>query len=168
MSKERTQVLNSIQVEQKLMRMAHEILENNYREKEIVLIGIVGNGSAIAERLSSILRGIAEFNVITCFIELDKSKPASVDVVFHGDTKALKGKSILIIDDVLNSGRTVMYATRYLLDFGPQTVAVAALVERFHRKYPIRADYVGLTLSTNLKEHVAVELIQGKEAVYLE
>jgi pyrimidine operon attenuation protein/uracil phosphoribosyltransferase len=168
MSKERTSVLNSIQVEQKFMRMAHEILENNYREKEIVLIGIVGNGSSIAEKLSKILNDIADFNVVTSFIELDKNKPASVEVIFHGDTKSLKAKSIIIIDDVLNSGRTVMYATKYLLDFGPQNIAVAALVERFHRKYPIRADYVGLTLSTNLKEHVAVELIKGKEAVYLE
>jgi len=168
MSKERTSVLNAIQVEQKFMRMAHEILENNYREKEIVLIGIVGNGSFIAERLASILCEIANFNVVTSFIELDKNKPASVDIIFHGDTKALKGKSIIILDDVLNSGRTVMYATKYLLDFGPVNIAVAALVERFHRKFPIRADYVGLTLSTNLKEHVAVELKAGKEAVYLE
>lgn len=168
MPKERTLILESKQIGQKLTRMAHEIHENNYLEKEIVLVGVVGRGLEVAERLFSALKSIATCEVNLYQIEINKDKPLSSDVKFNGDIKLLKGKSVILIDDVLNSGRTLIYAAKYLLDAEPRSLATATLVDRFHRRFPVRADYVGLTLSTNLKEHITVEMEKGKEAVYLE
>lgn len=168
MPKERTLILESRQIGQKLTRMAHEIHENNYLEKEIVLVGVVGRGLEVAERLFSALKSIATCDVHLHQIEINKDKPLSADMKFSGDIKLLKGKSVILIDDVLNSGRTLIYAAKYLLDAEPRSLATATLVDRFHRRFPVRADYVGLTLSTNLKEHITVEMEKGKEAVYLE
>ncbi len=168
MPKEKTLILESKQISQKLTRMAHEIHENNYLEKEIVLVGVVGRGLEVAERLFSALKSIATCEVNLYQIEINKDKPLSSDVKFNGDIKLLKGKSVILIDDVLNSGRTLIYAAKYLLDAEPRSLATATLVDRFHRRFPVRADYVGLTLSTNLKEHITVEMEKGKEAVYLE
>jgi pyrimidine operon attenuation protein/uracil phosphoribosyltransferase len=168
MPKERTLILTAKQIHQKLTRMAHEMLENNYTEKTIVLVGVVGRGMQVAEALYKELKKITDIEVQLTSIELNKEKPLNSEMKFSGELKQLKGKSVILIDDVLNSGKTLIYATKHLLDTEPKALSTAALVDRFHRKFPIRADYVGLTLSTNLKEHIAVELDKGKEAVYLE
>ncbi len=167
MTKERSLILTSHQVEQKLMRMAHEIYENNYKEKEIILVGIVGHGSKVAERLAELLRSITEVKVTLGYIEMSKDKPLSEEITLSCELKEIKGKSVILVDDVLNSGRTLIYAAKHLLNTEPKNLATATLIERSHRKFPIHADFVGLTLSTNMKEHVAVEMEDGKEAVYL-
>jgi pyrimidine operon attenuation protein/uracil phosphoribosyltransferase len=168
MNNEKSLILNSKQVAQKLMRIAHEIHENLYKEKEIVMIGIVGKGSEVAERLAGYLKEVSDVPVVIEHLRLNKEKPLSVLPHFSGDIKSLRNKSIIVVDDVLNSGRTLIYASRFLLDAEPKALHIATLVDRFHRKFPIRADFVGLTLSTNLKEHVTVEMNEGQEAVYLE
>jgi len=168
MSKEKSLILDARQIAQKLMRIAHEIHENNYKEKELILVGITGRGSEVAERLGKLLSSISDIPVSVQHIELNKEKPLSGDISYTGELRSLKGKSVILVDDVLNSGRTLIYAAKHLLDAEPKNLATATLVDRFHRKFPIRADYVGLTLSTNLKEHIAVEMDKGKESVYLE
>jgi len=168
MTRERSLILDSHQISQKLMRIAHEIHENNYKEKELVIVGVVGKGTEVASRLGKLLKSISELSVSVEKIELSKEKPLSGEINYSGELKALKGKSVVLVDDVLNSGRTLIYAAKHLLDAEPKNLATATLVDRFHRRFPIRADYVGLTLSTNLKEHVSVEMEKGKEAVYLE
>jgi len=100
-------------------------------------------------------------------IELNKEKPLSSPPHYSGEMKKLKGKSVVLVDDVLNSGKTLMYAARFLLDIDVKSLTIVTLVDRYHRKFPIRPDIVGLTLSTNLREHVSVNLNKGKEAVYL-
>lgn len=167
MSKEKSLILTSRQIEQKLMRMAHEIHENYYKEKEINLVGIVGHGSKVAERLAELLGSITDIKITLGYIKMDKDKPLNEEITYSGDLKQLKGKCIVLVDDVLNSGKTLIYAAKHLLNIEPKSLATATLIERSHRKFPIRADYVGLTLSTNLKEHVSVEMPEGKEAVYL-
>ena len=168
MVRERTLVLNSLQISQKITRMAYEIYERNYKSKELVLIGVKGKGSEIAERLSIVLKSISPMQISLYEIELVKDKPLSSTPVFSGDVKKLKGKNLILIDDVLNSGRTLAYASQFLLNAEPAKLATATLVDRFHRRFPVHADFVGLTLSTNLKEHVTVEMPKGDEAVYLE
>jgi len=168
MPKERTLILNGVQIEQKIVRMAHEIHERNYLEKEILVIGITGGGNELALRIAQALEKMNTLQVVRREITLNKEKPAASPAQFNGDLRDLKGKTIVLVDDVLNSGRTLIYASKFLLDAEPKALSIATLVDRFHRRFPIRADYVGLTLSTNLKEHVHVELIQGSEAVYLE
>jgi pyrimidine operon attenuation protein/uracil phosphoribosyltransferase len=168
MAKERTQIMSATQIQQKLTRMAHEIYENYYQEKELTLIGIEGRGKEVAKRLSEILSSISAISVKLEFIELNKDKPLSGAISYTGETKNLKGKAIILVDDVLNSGRTLIYAAKHLLDAEPKSMTTAVLVDRFHRRFPIRADYVGLTLSTNLKEHIEVVMGGEDEAVYLQ
>jgi pyrimidine operon attenuation protein/uracil phosphoribosyltransferase len=168
MTKEPTLILNAKQINQKLIRMAHEIHENHYKEKELVLIGIEGRGSQLTQRLCKLLSEISELSLHQEEIRLNKDKPLSEPLVYSGELKALKGKSIILIDDVLNSGKTLIYASRYLLEVDVKSLTIATLVDRIHRKFPIRPDIVGLTLSTNLREHVTVQLNKGKEAVYLD
>lgn len=168
MTRERSLILNAKQISQKLMRIAHEIHENFYKEKELVIVGIEGRGSELAKRLGKVLTEITTMQVNVEVISLNKEKPANTEVSFSGETKQLKGKFVILVDDVLNSGRTLIYASRFILDADPKGLSIATLVERSYRRFPIHADYVGLTLSTNLKEHVTVEMDKGKEAVYLE
>jgi pyrimidine operon attenuation protein/uracil phosphoribosyltransferase len=167
MNKDRVQIMDYVQIGQKLKRMAHEILENHYQEKEVVIVGIDGRGKKMAALLAKELEAISPFVLIKEEIALDKDKPLSSSVQYSGEVKALKGKAIILIDDVLNSGRTLIYASRFLLDADPKSLAIGVLVDRFHRRFPIRADYVGLSLSTNMKEHVQVELEGKSGAVYL-
>jgi pyrimidine operon attenuation protein/uracil phosphoribosyltransferase len=168
MSKEPTLLLSTHQINRKLIRMAHEIHENCHKEKELVLVGIEGRGMELARRLQKLLSGISEIAVTVEEIAMNKEKPLSGPIQYSGELKALKGKSIVLIDDVLNSGKTLMYASRYLLEVDVKSLLITTLVDRFHRKYPIRADIVGLTLSTNLREHVSVDLTRGKESVFLD
>jgi pyrimidine operon attenuation protein/uracil phosphoribosyltransferase len=168
MSKEPTLILNARQINRKLIRMAHEIHENHYKEKELVLVGIEGRGSQLATRLCKHLAEISELTLQQEEIRLNKDKPLSEPLQYTGEIKSLKGKSVILVDDVLNSGKTLMYASRYLLDVDVKSLAIATLVDRFHRKFPIRPDIVGLTLSTNLREHVSVNLTKGKETVFLD
>lgn len=159
-------ILDSKQIAQKIARMAHHIYEIHYKEKNIIIVGVRDRGFEVARRIADQLRSISELEVELYSISLDKDKPQN-EVNFEGDVKNLKGNVVVLVDDVLNSGRTLIYAAKYLLDAYPRILATATLVDRIHRRFPIRADYVGLTLSTNLREHIAVELGK-KDAVYLE
>jgi pyrimidine operon attenuation protein/uracil phosphoribosyltransferase len=168
MIKDRTLVLDSSQIDRKIARMAHQIYENNYKESSIIIVGVEKNGVIISKKISSLLKKISPLEISHYAIRLEKDKPLNSEPEFTGDLKDIKDQVVVLVDDVLNSGRTLIYATKFLLDSQPRKLITATLVDRFHRRFPIRADYVGLTLSTNLKEHIAVELDKGKEAVYLE
>lgn len=166
-AKDPTLILDHWEIEQKVRRMAHQVLEEHYKEKQIVFVAVKGMGTQIAELL------LREFNIASdlpatlVHLEIDKQKPLNAEIVTSEPLKFMKGKSVILIDDVLNSGRTLIYAASHLLDAGPKVLRTFVLVDRIHRKFPIRADYVGLTLSTNLKEHVQVEKEGSKFAAYL-
>jgi len=163
-----TPILTPRQVEQKIVRMAHEIHERNYREKELFVIGITGGGNDLAQRLAIHLGAFGTIQIHLRELTLQKKNPADSPVAYSSDPIELKGQVVILVDDVLNSGRTLIYASRYILTAAPGALSVATLIDRFHRRFPVHADYVGLTLSTNLKEHVRVVLTQGKESAYLE
>lgn len=168
MPKERTLILNTTQVNQKITRMAHEIYEHHYTSKDLILVGVKGNGSELATRLYDILTSISTLNVSNLVLSIDKDDPLHGDIIFTGNLRDLKGKQVVLVDDVLNSGRTLMYASRYLLEAEVKRLSIATLIDRFHRRFPMRANFVGLTLSTNLKEHVTVDFTSKKESVHLE
>ncbi|MEZ4799482.1 MAG: phosphoribosyltransferase family protein [Flavobacteriales bacterium] len=168
MNKEKTLILNSLQVNQKITRMAHEIYENHHKSKELVLIGISGNGNVLANRIAALLKEISKLNIQKFELTLNKEKPLTAAIEFTGDVSDLKGKEVIVIDDVLNSGKTLMYACRFILEVDVKRLSIATFVDRFHRKFPLKADYSGLVLSTNLKEHVSVDLSNNKESVHLE
>lgn len=157
-----------MQVEQKIQRIAHQILEKNYDEKEIILIGIANRGYLLAEKINAALQTITEIKVTLHKLKLHKDKPLENDVEFSTDLDYLNNKSIILIDDVLNSGRTLIYATRYILESKLKYLTTVVLVDRKHRKFPIKANFVGLTLSTTLQEHISVDFKEGGIKVFLD
>ena len=121
----------------------------------------------MAERLKELIDSISEINTTLYSIELHKDKPTTNPIVFSGDLAGLKNKAVIVVDDVLNSGRTLIHVVKFLLDYPLKSMKTVVLVDRFHRRFPVRADIVGLTLSTNMKEHVSVDFSKP-EAVYLQ
>ncbi len=167
MTEDKVLILNQKQIKQKTQRIAHEIYENHYKEKEIVMVGIKNSGLVLAKRLKKIIESISDLTVTLHSIELNKDKPTQDTIRFSGEQSDLKNKALVVIDDVLNSGRTLVYVVKFLLDYPVKSMKTVVLVDRFHRKFPVRADIVGLTLSTNLKEHISVDFSKP-EGVYLD
>lgn len=162
----RTVVLNKHEIDQKINRMAHEINENYYSEKEIFLVGIAGQGFILAERIVEVLSKIADFKITLIELNINKSNPLASQTVLNTKLK-LEGSVVILVDDVLNSGKTLVYAVKFLLDFPLRQLKTLVLVNRRHRNFPVRADFVGLTLSTTIQEHIEVDLSKGKESAYL-
>jgi len=161
-------ILSSLQVEQIIQRISHQILENNYDETEIVLVGIANRGFQVAKKIESALTSIAEAKITLLEINLDKDSPLENNIQLSNNVEYLEGKTIILIDDVLKSGKTLIYATRYLLQANVKSIATVVLVDRRHRLYPIRADYAGKTLSTTLQEHISVEFTDEGVSVFLQ
>jgi pyrimidine operon attenuation protein/uracil phosphoribosyltransferase len=163
---EKSLVLDSNQVIQKIRRIAYEIYENNFSEKTIVLAGIDGQGYALAKILEKELKSISKLTVSLVKVSLDKFSPAQSDVSIDVQAKELKKKCIILIDDVLNTGRTLAYAMKPFTTTEIKKIEVAVLVNRSHTLFPIVPTYSGYELATTLTDHVEVKL--GKEAsVYL-
>ena len=164
----KTPILNSKQIEQKINRIAYEIYENNYDEKDIVIAGIGGNGYLLAERIVEVLESISPLKVEMIEIVIDKKNPLAKDIKVSMTDEQLKNKVIILVDDVLNSGKTLIFGAKPFLSMPVKRLTTAILVDRGHNRYPIKADFVGLSLSTTLQEHITVEINEkGKEVVYL-
>jgi len=161
-----TLILTERDIEQKINRIAYQILEENYDEREIILIGVKENGFVFAKKVLEYLSTITDIQLQLYSIAINKDHPNKGKLDYDFDQRALQGKSVILVDDVANTGRTLGYALKPLLDFLPKKIQVAVLVDRQHKLYPVSADFVGLSLSTTLKEHITV--VFGKEeAVYL-
>lgn len=161
----KTLILNAQQIEQKIQRMAWEIYEKNHSQKQIVIAGIQPQGAILSQRLADCLRKISSINVEVIEITIDKNKPLSspIEVSQHED---LNDKVIVLVDDVLKSGKTLMYSTQYFLNEPIKKLMTAVLIDRNYRLYPINADVVGTKLSTTFQEHVTVQFGDA-ESVYL-
>ncbi len=164
----KTLILNSKQIAQKINRIAYEIYENNYAEKEIIIAGIGGNGFFLAKRIVDALQNISPLKIKLIEIIIDKKNPLSKEIKIELSDEELKNKVIVLVDDVLNSGKTLIFGAKPFLSTPVKRLTTAVLVDRGHNRYPIKADFVGLSLSTTLQEHITVEInIKGKEIVYL-
>jgi pyrimidine operon attenuation protein/uracil phosphoribosyltransferase len=164
----RSLVLNSLQIEQKIDRIAWEIYENNSAETEVVIVGIQANGFILAQRIGKILEKISPLTVQMLEISIDKKNPVEQEVTLKFTLEELSGKVVIVVDDVLNSGKTLMYGIRPFLAIPLKRLQTAVLVDRNHNRYPVKSDYTGLSLATTLREHISVELDKvGAEAVYL-
>ncbi len=139
----------------KLQRMAYEILENNIDESSLILAGIRQSGSVIARNIQKILSEISSLKTELISISLDKRNPKEVSL---DKTPDFQNKVVIIIDDVANSGRTLTYALKPFLQFPLKKIQTLILVERRHNDFPVRPDYVGLSISTTLQEHIVVEV----------
>ena len=143
----------------KLRRMALEVVENNYDEQQLVLIGIKDNGLVIANKIAAYIKEIFKGTVGVIELSLDKKHPATIELSSKID---FNGKTVLLIDDVANSGKTALYALKPLLEQYPKKIQTLALVSRTHKAFPIAVDYVGLSLSTTLEEHIYVEVVKDE------
>lgn len=153
----------------KLDRMAREILEVHFEESTLILLGIDGQGVALCQALVRRLQSLSDIDVVQGVVSLNKTNPLATDVVCDVSKDAMNDRIVILVDDVLNSGQTLIHAVREVLLGNPREVHTAVLVDRKHRAFPIRADYCGLTLSTHLNEHIAVDLSNEDNAtVHLE
>lgn len=160
-------ILNQLEIEQKINRLAHELLENCFEEKEIFIAGISGNGSLLAKKLKTILAQNTNQLIHVIDISVNKDEPWSEPITLSVAEDSLKNGYIILVDDVLNSGKTMQYALVKLLERPTKAIKTLALVDRSHRRYPIKADFVGLSLSTTLKERVEVDLSSNNAHAYL-
>ena len=161
-------VLNHQQIQQKIDRIAYQVLEDSFEEEEIIIAGILPNGNKIAKRIKEILDGIAPFKSRLVSIELDKqstSLQARVDFTLQD----CSDKVVILVDDVMNSGKTLAYGFGVFRDVPLKKLRTVVLIDRNHKKFPMTTDYAGMALSTVLKEHVDVVLGDDAEgdAVYL-
>ena len=161
MATDKKYILSKEVVEKKLRRMAFEILENNIDEKEIILAGIRESGSVVAKVIQQMLGEITSIKTELITISLDKKEPTDVSLSRSID---LNGKVIILIDDVSNSGKTLLYALKPFIEFHPKKIQTLVLVERTHTSFPVRPDYVGLSIATTLQEHIFVE-VKGTEVI---
>lgn len=159
-------ILNSVQIEQKIKRIAYQIYESNSNEKEIVIAGITLNGFLLAKKLAAALAKISSIEVLLCEVSINKKKPInSVTTSISADE--YKNKALVLVDDVLNSGTTLIYGVNYFLQVPLKRFKTAVLVNRNHKKYPVKADFKGISLSTSIKEHVVVEFKGNETIAYL-
>ena len=156
-------LLNSKQLQQKIDRIAYQILEDNLDEKEIVLAGIWERGYKVGLRLQKVLQEISQLKVILLRIDLERESSkllATTDL----NENIWKNKVIILVDDVLNSGKTLAYGLGVFLNTPHKKIRTVVLVDRSHKIFPIATDYVGLELATLLKEHVEVVMdVEGEE-----
>ena len=159
-------ILNNTQIEQKIRRMAYQIYESNSEEKEIIIAGIADNGFFLAEKIAKAVNKISPLKVILCKVSIDKKKPTT-PVTTSITSDEYKNKALVLVDDVLNSGTTLIYGVKHFLEVPLKRFKTAVLVNRNHKKYPVKADFKGISLSTSIKEHVVVEFKANETIAYL-
>ena len=163
---EKTLILDERQVQQKIKRMAFEIFEHNFHEKSIIVAGIEGQGYILAKLLVKQVQAISPLEVTLVKISVNKLAPSQHEITLDCDVKTLKKKCIVLVDDVLNTGRTFAYGMKPFLDVEVKKIETAVLVNRSHTLFPIYPQYTGYALATTIKDHVEVNLVKDI-AVYL-
>lgn len=161
-----SRVLDAAKVNQKITRIAYEIFENNFKEKKIVIAGIDGQGYILARQIATELKKISPVQIQLVKVSLDKLAPLQSEVTLDTEIKDIKKKCIVLVDDVLNTGRTLAYGMKPFLSMEVKKIEVAVLVNRSNTLFPVTPSYTGYELATTLTDHV--EVILGKNAaVYL-
>ena len=160
-------ILNHQQIQQKITRLGHELLENCFEENKIFIGGIQGNGFELAKKIAAIISRNSDISVNQFEIKINKTEPWKEEVSLSIDEDKLKKGFIIIVDDVINSGKTMQYALVKILERPTKTIRTVVLVDRKHRRYPVKADIVGLSLSTTLKDRVEVVLGTSDSKAFL-
>lgn len=159
-------ILNQSQISQKIKRIAYQIYETNSSEKEVIIAGIVGNGYVFAEKIVTVLKQISPLKVTICEVNINKKKPLE-PLSTSINVSEYKNKSLVLVDDVLNSGTTLIYGIKHFLDVPLKRFKTAVLINRNHKKYPVKADFKGISLSTSIHEHIQVDFSKNKSLAYL-
>ena len=161
------QILNDTQVKQILKRIAYQVYENNFNEKELIIGGIDGNGFLVAQMLCEEISAVSKLKTSLIKVSLNKKEPSEKNLKVSDEKIDLHDKNILLVDDVLNTGRTMIYALLPFIRAHSKKIHTAVLVDRDHKSFPVSADFIGISLSTTLQEHITVNIDNKKVNVYL-
>lgn len=160
-------ILDQKQIDHKIRRIAYQIFENNVSEKEVVIAGIFENGFVFAKKIKTVIEKISPIKVIMCKVMIDKKNPIE-PITTSLESKIYKNKSLVLVDDVLHSGTTLIYGIKHFLQVPLKQFNTAVLVDRNHKKYPVKADFKGISLSTSINENVSVVFEKGNYFVRLD
>ena len=153
---EKNIILNDKQIRSKLKRISYQIVETNMKNSKLIIAGIEPHGYKIAKELQKITDSISKLDVQLCKVTIDKEKPRN-PVKISLNESDYTNKSIVLVDDVLNSGSTLIYGVKHFLNVELKQFKTAVLVNRNHKKFPVKADFKGISLSTSMQNHVKVE-----------
>lgn len=167
MQKSITVILDEKEIAHKIKRIAYQIYETNVEEQEVVIAGIMDNGFILAKKIKTELELISPIKVLLCEVVIDKKNPIK-EITTSLKESEYQNKSLLLVDDVLHSGTTLIYGVKHFLEVPLKQFKTAVLVDRNHKKYPIKADFKGISLSTSLNENVAVIFEKNKDRAILE
>ena len=168
MEKLRITILNNDDVEKKIARIAFQIIEEYYEDKELLIVGISKNGFLLAGKIAKLVqRDLPKSTINLMELTINKRNPLKENVTISPNL-SFGNKKVILVDDVLNSGKTLMHAASYIVSKDIKKMNTVVLVDRRHRNFPIKADWVGLTLSTTIQEHINVEILKNEISVYLE
>jgi pyrimidine operon attenuation protein/uracil phosphoribosyltransferase len=161
-------ILDAAQIQKKITRIAYEIYEEQAEEKEIILAGIAPGGYLLAEKIEKALKKISPLKTVLIKVEIDKKKPINFATVDAEKKLSLSNKTVILVDDVLNTGKIISYSMTAFLQHPIKSLKVAVLVDRNHTLFPVKSDYTGLSIATTMQDHIEVDLKEkGKESVVL-
>ena len=159
-------ILTHKEIAHKTKRIAYQIFETFVNEEEVILAGIANNGYLFAQKISTELALISDLKVTLCEVKINKQNPQS-PVTTSIPSAEYQNKALVLIDDVLSTGTTLIYGVKHFLEVPLSKFKTAVLVDRNHKKYPVKADFKGLSLSTSLQEHVQVVFEENTSLAYL-
>ena len=159
-------ILTKEEIQHKTKRIAYQIYETFADETEVVLAGIANSGYTFAKKIATELEHISDLKVILCEVQINKNNPQD-EIITSLKKEDYENKGLVLIDDVLNSGTTLIYGVKHFLDVPLKKFKTAVLVDRNHKKYPVKADFKGISLSTSLQEHIQVVFENEEEYAYL-
>ncbi|MFM1807314.1 MAG: hypothetical protein RLZZ242_39 [Bacteroidota bacterium] len=160
-------ILTHDQITHILRRMAFQILESNANETQLIIAGIDGSGYILAQKIATALEEVSDLKLVVIKVSLNKKAPKAEEITLD-HTSSLSDESVVLVDDVLNSGATLMYGCLPFLQQGVRKLKTAVLVNRNHKRFPVKADFKGISLSTSTQTHVEVTLDTNAYSAYLE
>ena len=161
-----SKIKNLEDIHSSIERIAYQIYESNSEEKVIFIAGIGDKGKILSSLIGKSLSSISEIKVELITLYVDKKNPLN-RINSDKSLSALKNNSIVVVDDVLNTGKTLIYAVSYFLQAPVKSIKTAVMVNRNHKKFPVKADYKGISLSTTVNEHISVILDGPDPGIYL-
>lgn len=159
-------ILTQQEIKHKTRRIAYQIYETFSDENELVIAGISNSGFIFAQKISEELKQISNIKIMLCEVQINKQNPAA-NIITSLSEKEYTNKNLVLIDDVLNSGATLIYSIRHFLNVPLKKFKTAVLIDRNHKNFPVKADFKGLSLSTSMQEHVQVVFEENNSYVYL-
>lgn len=160
-----TLVLQHSQIKARITRIAWQIFEEYQNQEQVIIAGIANSGYALASLIYEEYTAIADVPAELIKVSLHKENPLEHPVEVYPADFCLEHKNVVLVDDVLHSGKTLIYGVKYLLEQNIHALTTAVLVDRNHKRYPVKVDFKGLSLSTSLKDHVKVHIQQEPYSV---